>query len=155
MLEAFLERGSFSRLQSIDIRDCPMLFALRRSWDLQRFTSLTSLEVASCFDSSVGSFPEEGLLPTTLTSLTINEFEYIELLNGRSLQQLTSLESLSISRCKKLRCLPEERLPLSLSFLRIHNCPFSERRCQRENGEDWHKIHHISRVEIISEYIML
>ncbi|GMN66639.1 hypothetical protein TIFTF001_035699 [Ficus carica] len=148
MLETFLEWGSFSRLQSIDIWGCERLFALRRSWDLQRFTSLTSLELRYWFDSSVGSFPEEGLLPTTLTSLTINEFEYIELLKGKSLQQLTSLESLSIERCEKLRCLPEERLPPSLSFLCIRNCPFLERRCQRENGEDWHKIDHISRVKI-------
>ncbi|GMN72928.1 hypothetical protein TIFTF001_053618 [Ficus carica] len=147
--------GSFPRLQSIEIWGCEMLFALRRSWDLQRFTSLTSLVLTKCYDSLVGLFPEEGLLPTTLTSLSINDFEYIELLNGKSLQQLTSLESLSIVRCEKLRCLPEERLPPSLSFLRIHDCPFLERRCQRENGEDWHKIDHISRVKIIGEYIML
>ncbi|GMN69086.1 hypothetical protein TIFTF001_038136 [Ficus carica] len=145
MLETFLEWGSFSRLQSIHIQFCGKLFALRRNWDLRRFTSLTSLELGDCYDSLVGSFPEEGLLPTTLTSLTITDFEYIELLNGKSLQQLTSLERLSIVRCEKLRSLPEERLPPSLSFLRIHNCPFLEGRCQRENGEDWHKIDHISR----------
>ncbi|GMN65252.1 hypothetical protein TIFTF001_034311 [Ficus carica] len=155
MLETFLEWGSFSRLQSIRIWGCEMLFALRRSWDLQRCTSLTSLELRYCFDSSVGSFPEEGLLPTTLTSLSIIGFEYLKSLNGRSLQQLTSLESLFICHCEQLRCLPEERLPPSLSFLRIHNCPLLERRCQRENGEDWHKIDHITRVEIRGEYIML
>ncbi|GMN65013.1 hypothetical protein TIFTF001_034073 [Ficus carica] len=128
MLETFLEWGSFSRLQSIDICGCEMLFALRRSWDLQRFTSLTSLGLGYRLDSSVGSFPEEGLLPTTLTSLSIIGFKYLKSLNGRSLQQLTSLERLSIFNCKKLRCLPEERLPPSLSFLRIHHCPFLERR---------------------------
>ncbi|GMN66634.1 hypothetical protein TIFTF001_035700 [Ficus carica] len=148
MLETFLEWGSFSRLQSIDIWGCQMLFPLRRRWDLQRFTSLTSLELGGCYDSLVGSFPEEGLLPTTLTSLSIIDFKYLKSLNGRSLQQLTSLERLSIINCEKLRCLPEERLPPSLSFLRIHGCPVLGRRCQRENGEDWHKIDHITRVEI-------
>ncbi|GMN68595.1 hypothetical protein TIFTF001_037653 [Ficus carica] len=152
-LETFLEWGSFSRLQSIHIWCCEKLVALRRNWDMQRFTCLTSLELMKSY-GAVDSFPEEGLLPTTLTYLSIFEFEDLEFLNGRSLQQLTSLERLSIVRCEKLRCLPEEKLPASLSYLDIYGCPLLERRCQRENGEDWHKIAHISRVEIHGKHII-
>ncbi|GMN69499.1 hypothetical protein TIFTF001_038549 [Ficus carica] len=105
-------------------------------------TEICGDSLLSCYDSLVVSFPEEGLLPTTLTSLYIVEFEYLKSLNGWSLQQLTSLERLSILHCGKLLCLPNKRLPSSLRYLYIHYCPLLERRCQIENGQDWHKIAH-------------
>ena len=150
-LESFLEWGSFSTLVSIDIDNCEKLFQLRAQWNLQRFTSLKELSLWNC-DDAMDSFPEEGLLPTTLTYLSICWFRNLTALNGKGLQQLTSLEVLWIDDCMKLECLPEEGLPSSLSFLFIYASPSLTERCQREEGEDWSKIAHISHVTINSEY---
>ena len=108
ILESFLEWGSFSRLDSIEFVNCEKLLELRMQWDLQRFTSLTSLTLRNSFDDVVDSLPEEGLLPTTLTSLQIRDFYHLRALNGRGLRQLTSLERLEICYCKNLECFPEE-----------------------------------------------
>ena len=150
-LESFLEWGSFSTLVSIRIYNCEKLFQLRAQGNLQRFKSLKKLSLLFC-DDAMDSFPEEGLLPTTLTWLHISGFRNLTALNGKGLQQLTSLEVLWIDDCMKLECLPEEGLPSSLSSLFIYASPSLMERCQREEGEDWSKIAHISRVTINCEF---
>ncbi|XP_060967230.1 putative disease resistance RPP13-like protein 1 [Cannabis sativa] len=129
-LESFMEGGSFSRLHTIAISDCEKLFAVRMQWNLHRFPSLTSLTLSYCNDM-VDSFPEEGLLPTMLKSLSISGCDKLKALNSKSFQQLSSLQVLEIEDCKELRCLPEE-LPTSLSSLHIHNCPLLSGLCGKE-----------------------
>ena len=150
-LESFLEWGSFSTLVSIFIDNCEKLFQLRAQWNLQRFRSLKELSLWNC-DDAVDSFPEEGLLPTTLISLNIYSCRNLTALNGKGLQQLTSLNNLRIQNCEELECFPEEGLPSSLSSLYISVSPLLTERCQREKGEDWSKIAHISHVMINGEY---
>ncbi|KAL5565181.1 hypothetical protein UlMin_028345 [Ulmus minor] len=135
-----------SHLNFLGINDCKMLWQNRMNWDLQSLSSLKGLELGLL---EVDSFPEEGLLPTTLTSLSIFMFPNLKRLNGRAFQHLTSLQQLTIWECKEVECLPQEGLPISLSYLKIYNCPLLKQRCQRGTGEDWPIIQHIPTVTII------
>ncbi|KAL5564771.1 hypothetical protein UlMin_027935 [Ulmus minor] len=136
-----------SHFNRLLICNCKKLWQNRMNWDLQSLSSLKAL----CLElvNEVDSFPEEGFLPTTLTSLSIIRFGNLKRLNGRAFQHLTSLQQLTIRRCEQVECLPEEGLPLSLSYLEIDGCPLLEQRCQRGTGEDWPIIQHIPNIRII------
>ena len=93
-----------------------------REWGLQSLPSLREFHLVG--DEYVGdSFPEEGLLPSTLTTLWIADLSNLKSLNKRGLQLLCSLKSLIVERCPQLRSLPEEGFPTSLEFLSIWQCP--------------------------------
>ncbi|KAF3441376.1 hypothetical protein FNV43_RR15290 [Rhamnella rubrinervis] len=137
-----------SSLKSLEIIDCNKLFAHNNNWNLGMLTSLTSLTISYMNMEGMDSFPkEEGQLPTTLTSLKLEGLINLKSLNGTALRHLTSLQTLSISKCE-LQCLPEERLPTSLSELDISRCSLLKPRCKRGKGQDWDKIHHISNIKI-------
>ncbi|KAL5564795.1 hypothetical protein UlMin_027959 [Ulmus minor] len=142
-----------SHLKSLVITACKKLWQDRMNWDLQSPSSLKSLFLVGV--DEVDLFPEEGFLPTTLTSLSIYSFGNLKGLNGRAFQHLTSLQRLEIAHCKKLECFPEEGLPLSLSYLEIRQCPLLKQRCQRGTGEDWHIIQHIPNIIIREEQRIL
>nr|XP_015886907.3 putative disease resistance RPP13-like protein 1 [Ziziphus jujuba var. spinosa]XP_024931701.2 putative disease resistance RPP13-like protein 1 [Ziziphus jujuba var. spinosa]XP_024931702.2 putative disease resistance RPP13-like protein 1 [Ziziphus jujuba var. spinosa]XP_024931703.2 putative disease resistance RPP13-like protein 1 [Ziziphus jujuba var. spinosa]XP_048333707.1 putative disease resistance RPP13-like protein 1 [Ziziphus jujuba var. spinosa] len=149
-LASLSEEGWPSNLKSLKINDCSKLFARSNimQWNLGMLTSLTSLHIKG-IDEVVDTFPErEGQLPTSLTSLRLIQIPNLKSLHGKAFQQLTSLRNFSIEWCKQLECLPEERLPTSISELWIIGCPLLTPRCQREAGEDWPKIHHIPNISI-------
>lgn len=147
-LEAFPEEGLPSKLEYLFIRSCEKLIGNLMQWGLSTLTFLRCLSVS--FGGFADSFPEEGLLPTTLPQLRIYR---ISKLDGKGFRQLTSLKTLWIGDCSELQCLPEEGLPISLSFLDIRWCPLLEQRCQRETGEDWPKIAHIKTICICDKLI--
>ncbi|KAM1205204.1 hypothetical protein ACFX2G_006137 [Malus domestica] len=96
--------------------------ANRMRWGLQTLTSLKYLDVSfrGCEEEEIGeSFPEEGLLPTTLTSLGIYNHPNLKTIDGKALRHLISLEKLEIYYCPQLQSLPDEGLPTSLSRLDI------------------------------------
>nr|XP_043609665.1 putative disease resistance RPP13-like protein 1 [Erigeron canadensis] len=70
---------------------------------------------AETTSSNTASSSCSFLLPTSLTSVCVRDFEELETVS-KGMQHLTSLELLSISNCRKLRDLPETLLP-SLSSL--------------------------------------
>ncbi|XP_021296032.1 putative disease resistance protein At3g14460 [Herrania umbratica] len=151
-LESFPDGGLPSNLNSLVISNCDKLIAKRLELGLQRLPSLKDLTImGQCED--VVSFPEEGLLPTSLTSLSISEFSSLEYLNNE-LQHLTLLQELEIFGCLKLKWFPDEGLPVSLSYLRIKRCPLLKQSCQQGSGEDWSKICHIpaSKLTTMSPY---
>ncbi|BFG34762.1 hypothetical protein CerSpe_210360 [Prunus speciosa] len=75
---------------SVSIRSCKKLIVNREQWNLPRLTSLRHLTVSFEACEAVDSFPEEGLLPSSLTSLRISS-----LLNLRTIEgELTHLTSL-------------------------------------------------------------
>ncbi|KAM1999645.1 hypothetical protein ACFX16_007052 [Malus domestica] len=142
-LESFPQGGLPSQVKSLSIFSCKKLIANRMQWGLRTLTSLRNLKVS--FENS----PEEGLLPTTITSVFISRLSNLD---GKGFRHLTSLENLTIVKCPELQRLPEERLPASLSELILKKCPLLQQWCQSE-GEDWPKIAHIPHIEIDGEPI--
>ncbi|KAK9938858.1 hypothetical protein M0R45_015574 [Rubus argutus] len=140
-LEPFPGEALPSKLESLEIWSCEKLIGNLKQWGLSTLASLRFLSVS--FEGFADSFPDEGLLPTTLTRLYIFK---ISKLDGKGLP--TSLKVLRICDCSELQCLPEEGLPTSLSDLNIDGCPLLEQRCQRETGEDWPKIAHIKTIRM-------
>ena len=121
------------------------------SWNLKTLPNLTTFEITGSGD--VTSFPEEGLLPPTLTSLTIYDLSSLETLDNSGLRALTSLVYLRIHDCPKLNALPEEGLPTSVTQLSIWKCPVLEEKCKREKGEYWTKIAYIPSIRINGQFV--
>ncbi|KAJ6959719.1 hypothetical protein NC653_037928 [Populus alba x Populus x berolinensis] len=66
-----------------------------------------------------------------------------------SIQHLTSLQSLRIWYCEGLASLPNQIGYLTyLQSLVIYGCPNLKKRCEKDLGEDWPKIAHISKISI-------
>ncbi|KAK9938856.1 hypothetical protein M0R45_015573 [Rubus argutus] len=152
-LESFPEGGLPSRLKSLRIESCKKLIGNRMRWGIQRLASLEHLLVNFGDCEEVCSFPEEGLLPATLTSLSISTLSSLKTMEAKGFRHLRSLQSLAIRRCPELQCLPDEGLPTSLSVLEISFCPLLKQRYQRDKGEDWPKIAHIRHIMIDGEHM--
>ena len=120
-------------------------------WGLQRLHSLKLLgfinDDPDCWD--VESFPEEYLLPTTVTHLLISGFGNLRTLDNKGFQHLTSLQYLRIGSCLKLKHMPEGGLPVSVSHIETGNCPLLKKRLQRKKGKEWRNIAHTPFIEII------
>ena len=169
------EGGVFPRLRELYLEGCPKLnvrlpdylpsLTMLQVWrcrqlmpllprpDLETdtaFPCLRTMDIHMCPDQ--GSFLEGGL-PSSVTSLQIFNCNKLESLNSEGFHGLTSLEQLVIGRCQELKCLPDEGLPNSLSYLCISDCPLLQPRCQRNEGQDWTKIAHIPRIELDWEFI--
>ncbi|XP_061982448.1 putative disease resistance RPP13-like protein 1 [Populus nigra] len=140
------EGGFPSTLQSLWIWKCNKLIAGRMQWGLQTLPSLSHLDIG--VDENVESFPEEMLLPSSLTSLKIDSLKHLKSLDYKGLQHLTSLKQLIIRNCPLIESMPEEGLPSSLSYLGIYSCPMLGESCEREKGKDWPKISHIPCIYI-------
>ncbi|KAF2323760.1 hypothetical protein GH714_036847 [Hevea brasiliensis] len=150
-LESFPEGGLPFKLEYLEISFCEKLIASRPQWKMQTLPHLAYFSIDRCED--VESFPEEMLLPSTLTSLKMKNLKNLKSLNYKGLQHLTSLGELTIWKCPELQSMPEEGLPASLSSLIIWDCPLLTQRCQRVEGEYWSKISHIPHIEMDSDTI--
>ncbi|KAI8027668.1 putative disease resistance protein [Camellia lanceoleosa] len=150
-IESFPEGSNLRRLQ---IWNCEKLVACRREWGLQRLPSLTDFTFGGGKyeeeddDDVLESFLEEGLLPPTLTSLGISNLQNLKSINYQSFQHLTCLKVLRICNCPQLQSLPEEGFLPSLYRLEIDKCPLLKPRCERDRGDEWHKITHIPFIKI-------
>lgn len=168
-LESFLDRelSNLIALKRMSIYDCPNLEAsfprgfwppklchltigrLKKpisKWGPQHFpTSLVELcLLGGSLEEDVSSFSQlSHLLPSSLISLAIQDFEKLESLS-MGLQHLTSLQLLFVCKCPKMMHLPETLLA-SLLCLDIFECPYLEERCSRR-GSYWRLISHIPQV---------
>ncbi|KAG5527642.1 hypothetical protein RHGRI_028537 [Rhododendron griersonianum] len=121
-IDSFPEGGLPSKLGALHIWNCKKLVGGRRVWGLQTLPSLTSFLLEGEYEDVVESFPEEGLLPSTLESLRIQNLLNLKSLNDRVFQ-LGSLRNMHISNCPQLKSLPEEGLPSTLVSLHIQRMP--------------------------------
>ncbi|PON86292.1 NB-ARC domain, LRR domain containing protein [Trema orientale] len=152
-VESFSEKGLWPpSLKALAIIGCNLLMANRMNWNLQALSSLVTLYFDGYshggYEDVVDSFPEKGLLPTTLRDLRIIGFKNLKALNGKGFQHLTSFEKLSLHNCDQLQCLPIECLPHTLKSLDISECALLSPRCQRGIGEHWPNIQHIPLIRI-------
>jgi len=139
----FPNGGLPSNLKEIRLNNCSRLV---RSLN-EAFGDRSSLERLSIKELEAEYFPDKGFLPFSLTSLTISNFPNLKQLDYKGLYQLLYLKRLALDNCPNLRCLPEEGLAKSISYLCIGNCPMLKQRCQK-GGEDWEKIAHIQDIII-------
>jgi hypothetical protein len=149
-LELLSDGGLPSNIKQLYLRNCSKLLASLKC-ALATTTSLLYLYIG---EVDMESFPDQGLLPHSLSSLSITWCPNLKKLNYFGLCHLSSLTRLYLSSCPLLECLPEEGLPKSISTLQIWgNCPLLKPRFRKPNGEDWEKIRHIQCVIIDSDII--
>ncbi|KAG6632573.1 putative disease resistance protein At3g14460 [Carya illinoinensis] len=152
-VESFPEGGLPSKLGYIGIIDCDKLFASRRGWGLQNLPSIQHIRIGGNY-KDVDSFPEAGLLPTSVVSLSIHKFPIMKSLDYKTLRHLTSLDELAINSCPKLKFIQEEGLPTSIFNLQIKECALLEKQLQTRKGKAWRKISaHIPIININGELI--
>ena len=131
--------GLPSNLNTMDLSDCSKFMASMK----MALGANNSLEVLSVQKLDVESFPDEGFLPFSLTSLEISNCLDLKNLDYSGLCHLSSLQELLLFNCPNLRCLPEEGLPESISELKIVGCPLLEQCGLKPKGLDWEKIVHL------------
>ena len=149
-VESFPEEGFPSNLKSIKVINCEKLFAGRMGWGLQELPFLRDLSIGG-ESEDVESFPEPGLLPSCLTSLSMFLFPNMKSLDKRGLQHLTSLQELRVRTCPKLEYMPKEGLPTSLSIINIGRCPLLSKRWQSKKEKERRKIPNVEHILIDNE----
>ncbi|KAG6742150.1 hypothetical protein POTOM_055438 [Populus tomentosa] len=138
---------NLSALKSLSIWGCKKLESLPEE-GLRNLNSLEVLEIGAC--QRLNSLPMNGLCGlSSLRKLSILKcFKFTSLSEG--MRHLTTLENLYLSVCPELNSLPESIQYLtSLQSLLIESCPNLKKRCEKDLGEDWSKIAHIPRIEIV------
>ncbi|KAI9169533.1 hypothetical protein LWI28_013719 [Acer negundo] len=150
-LESFPNGCLLHNLKTLLIQKCD-LFTVHNDWGLNNMALLNRLTIiGGC--RKVESFPDEGLLPASLTFIQISEFPVLETLNLKGLQHLTLLKDLQINCSRLQRLSGEEPMPSSLSSLSITGHPCLTELCQKDVGEYWPKIRHIQSREINGDII--
>ena len=144
-VELFPEGGLPSNLKGIRI-------SFHMGCGLQNLPFLTDIKIYGKSEV-VESFPEEQLLPTSVTFLGIWFFPNLKSLDKKWLQHLNALEELNILNCPNLNCMPEQGLPPSLSMLSIDDCPLLKKKLQSKKGKEWRKIAHVEHIKIDYKFI--
>ncbi|ESW30176.1 hypothetical protein PHAVU_002G131100 [Phaseolus vulgaris] len=167
-LEYFSEHvlEGLTSLRNLSIKNCKKLKSL--SEGVRHLTCLKTLSIMDC--------PEVVTLPSNMTQLTALQFVRIEgcstspygLQCVPSLRilvilycmctslpewvgDMTSLQNLRIWYCRELRSVPSSIQRLTnLSSLEIYGCPYLDKRCKRETGEDWQYIKHIPEIKLVT-----
>ncbi|TYI29617.1 hypothetical protein ES332_A05G329200v1 [Gossypium tomentosum] len=124
-IERVPKEGLPSKLKEIRIGSSDKLIeSLIREieWSLHTLPSLTFLGIEGS-KVEMECFPDEHLLPSSLTSLRIFSLPNLKSLEYKGFQHLTSLCKLYILDCPNLQSMPPNMLPHSLSYLSIWNCP--------------------------------
>ncbi|XP_027913438.1 putative disease resistance protein RGA4 [Vigna unguiculata] len=127
-------------LERLTIRECPESMVLPSN--MSQLTALRDVSILYC-----STLPEGLQRVPSLRSLYILYCKSTSLPDW--LGDISTLEELSIDRCRELRSLPSSIQRLTnLSHLSIISCPYLKKRCKRETGEDWQYINHIPNIKL-------
>ncbi|KAL9381393.1 hypothetical protein Peur_027050 [Populus x canadensis] len=135
---------NLSALKSLSIWCCDELESLPEE-GLRNLNSLELLNISLC--GRLNCLPLNGLCGLySLRKLSIIDcYKFTSLSEG--VRHLTALEDLWLYGCPELNSLPESIQHLtSLQSLSIWGCPNLKKRCEKDLGEDWHKIAHIPKI---------
>ena len=146
-IEWFPGGGMPPTLRTLDLRNCEKLLS-----GLEWMDMVTSLNVHGPCDA-INSFPKEGLLPPSLTSLSLFDLSSLKTLECKGLLHLSSLQQLQIQNCKKLENIAGESLPVSLLKLSIEGCPLLQKLCHKKDRQIWPKISHVRGIKIDGRWI--
>ncbi|KAJ7954544.1 Disease resistance protein [Quillaja saponaria] len=91
LVNSFPEGGLPPRIKHLSISRCSKLVASRMDWGLCRLHSLQSFYI-SCGYDNVESFPDEGLLPTSLSTLSFYKCWNLKSINHKGMLCLASLK---------------------------------------------------------------
>nr|ACZ74709.1 CNL-B12 [Phaseolus vulgaris] len=139
-VEMFPDGGLSLNVKQMNLSSLKLIASLKEI--LNPNTCLQSLYIKNL---DVECFPDEVLLPRSLSCLVISECPNLKNMHYKGLCHLSSLR---LGDCPNLQCLPEEGLPKSISSLSIIGCPLLKERCQNPDGEDWEKIAHIQELYV-------
>ncbi|KAK9192536.1 hypothetical protein WN944_003229 [Citrus x changshan-huyou] len=116
------EDGFPTNLQSLVVDDLKISKPLFE-WGLDRFACLRELRIRGGCPDLVSS----PWFPASLTQLGISDMPTLKCLSSVG-ENLTSLETLDLSNCPKLKYFSKQGLPKSLLRLGIDDCPLMEKR---------------------------
>ncbi|KAK7367063.1 hypothetical protein VNO80_09070 [Phaseolus coccineus] len=130
-------------LESLSIWYCPELVTLPSN--MSQLTALRTVTIEGC-----STLPYGLQCVPSLRTLHITTCRSTSLPDW--LGDMTSLQKLEIWNCRELRSLPSSIQRLTnLSSLITRGCPYLEKRCRTETGEDWQYINHIPEIKLLSE----
>ncbi|CAL5380509.1 unnamed protein product [Camellia sinensis] len=151
----------FSQLKELCIIKCPKLVGGLP----KHMPSWVKLEIREC-SALTASLPRTSVASKLVLNgcngvdlgwhgknCVFNNLQNLKSINYQSFQHLTCLKELRICQCPQLQSLPEEGFLASLSMLEIFACPLLKPRCERDRGDEWHKIARIPFVKIDDEVI--
>jgi len=139
-VEMFPDGGLTPNVKSMFLSSFKLIASLRETLDAN-----SCLEHLCIIKMDVECFPDEVLLPPSLTSLEILICRNLKKMEYKGLCHLSSLR---LYDCPNLQCLPEKGLPQSIFSLSIWDCPLLKERCENPKGKDWGKIAHIQQLDI-------
>ncbi|CAJ1965410.1 unnamed protein product [Sphenostylis stenocarpa] len=149
--------GIFPALQELYIRFIPNLEAITTQGgeSSPKLVDFIVTDFKGLRDEDlVNTLLKEQSLPTSLEYLFLHNFSGLKLLEGKGLQNLTSLQMLHMYNWPSFESLPEDQLPSSLVVLSLRECPLLEARYQSQNGKYWSKIAHIPAIKINEKVII-
>ncbi|XP_004300918.1 PREDICTED: putative disease resistance RPP13-like protein 1 [Fragaria vesca subsp. vesca] len=176
----WIESSAFSKLESIDLENCPFcgllpalgqLPALKELF-IQNMSTLEVVDHLFCGHSTHSSAAFQSLETLTLrdmpelskwSGLRDKDMPCLRILNVGScpklatlptFQYLKSLQCLDINRCPQLQSLPDGGLPPSLETLIILESDILKNRCKEGEGADWNKIRWIPK-KLIEDKVIL
>ncbi|XVF79145.1 hypothetical protein PTKIN_Ptkin14bG0196200 [Pterospermum kingtungense] len=154
---SFAEESFPTNLTSLSI-SAPKLCSSLLKWGLHKLTSLKYLYINGEECPDVVTFPQEErgiMLPSSLTEITIQNFENLSNLSTKGFRNLPSLQELWIFDCPNLETLPEKDVLLSLGKLYILRCSLPLAcQCILNQGPEWSKISHIPEVVLDRQSII-
>ncbi|KAM6582927.1 hypothetical protein CsatB_009929 [Cannabis sativa] len=106
-ISSFPQGGLPVNLISLSILDCEKLKPTFE-WGLHRLTRLTNLVFGGC--NELVSFPDEWLLPSTLSSLQLQRLPNLKML-PKGIENLSCLDELEIWECHNLQTLLDDQQP--------------------------------------------